>query len=176
MQSALDRRALRVVAGAIGGEEIWDVRQLIGDIGAAKGCIGHGRVLGEQRTPAPGAETARQPRRSQGHHGHRIQVDKHDIVLVSRAPQFLTVRIEQVIDTESTIAQRLVKGIQVYSQEMLEFEGYDTIVLSAGNVAHDHLYFELKGKVKELYRIGDCVAPRKTDMAIMDGHRVGRLL
>ena len=70
----------------------------------------------------------------------------------------------------------LVKGIQVYSQEMVEFEGYDTIVLSAGSVAHDHLYFELKGKVKELYRIGDCVAPRKTDMAIMDGHRVGRLL
>jgi hypothetical protein len=70
----------------------------------------------------------------------------------------------------------LVKGIQVYSQEMLEFEGYDTIVLSAGSVAHDHLYFELKGKVRELYRIGDCVAPRKTDMAIMDGHRVGRLL
>ena len=70
----------------------------------------------------------------------------------------------------------LIKGIQVYSQEMLTFEGYDTIVLSAGNVAYDHLYFELKGKVKELYRIGDCVAPRKTDMAIMDGHRVGRLL
>lgn len=70
----------------------------------------------------------------------------------------------------------LVKGIQVYSQEMLEFKGYDTIVLSAGNIANDQLYFELKGKVKELYRIGDCVAPRKTDMAIMDGHRVGRLL
>jgi hypothetical protein len=28
--------------------------------------------------------------------------------------------------------------------------------------------------VKELYRIGDCVAPRKIDMAIHEGYRVGR--
>ena len=59
---------------------------------------------------------------------------------------------------------------------MIDFEGYDTIVLAAGNVADDRLYFDLKGKVKELYRIGDCVAPRKTDMAIVEGNRVGRRL
>jgi len=41
-------------------------------------------------------------------------------------------------------------------------------------VADDRLYFALKGKVKDLYRIGDCVAPRKTDMAIVEGNRVGR--
>ena len=29
-------------------------------------------------------------------------------------------------------------------------------------------------KVRELYRIGDCVAPRKVDMAIWEGHKVGR--
>lgn len=71
---------------------------------------------------------------------------------------------------------RHVKGLNAYSNEMLDFQGYDTIVLAAGNTARDRLYFDLKGKVKEVYRIGDCVAPRKTDMAIMDGHRVGRLL
>lgn len=70
----------------------------------------------------------------------------------------------------------LVKGLNVYSNEMIDFEGYDTIVLAAGNVADDRLYFALKGKVKDVYRIGDCVAPRKTDMAIVEGHRVGRLL
>ena len=32
----------------------------------------------------------------------------------------------------------------------------------------------LKGKVPELYRIGDSVAPRKVDMAIWEGHRIGR--
>lgn len=70
----------------------------------------------------------------------------------------------------------LVKSLNVYSNEMIDFEGYETIVLAAGNVADDRLYFALKGKVKELYRIGDCVAPRKTDMAIVEGNRVGRLL
>jgi thioredoxin reductase len=70
----------------------------------------------------------------------------------------------------------LVKGLNVYSNEMMEFDGYDTVVLAAGNQACEELYFALKGQVKELYRIGDCVAPRKTDMAIVEGHRVGRLL
>jgi mycofactocin system FadH/OYE family oxidoreductase 2 len=74
------------------------------------------------------------------------------------------------------IQATLVKGLNVYSNEMMDFDGYDTVVLAAGNASQDQLYFELKGKVKELYRIGDCVAPRKTDMAIVEGHRVGRLL
>ncbi len=70
----------------------------------------------------------------------------------------------------------LVKGLSVYSNEMIDFEGFDTLVLAAGNVANDGLYFALKGQVAELYRVGDCVAPRKTDMAIVEGHRVGRCL
>lgn len=70
----------------------------------------------------------------------------------------------------------LVKGLNVYSNEMIDFEGYDTIVTIAGNIADDNLYFELKDTVKELYRIGDCLAPRLTDSAIADGHRIGRLL
>jgi pyruvate/2-oxoglutarate dehydrogenase complex dihydrolipoamide dehydrogenase (E3) component len=70
----------------------------------------------------------------------------------------------------------LVKGLNVYSNELIDFEGYDTVVLAAGNVADDALYFALKGRVKQLYRVGDCLAPRKTDMAIMEGHRIGRLL
>jgi thioredoxin reductase len=70
----------------------------------------------------------------------------------------------------------LVKGLNVYSNEMMEFDGYDTVVLAAGNQVCDELYFSLRGQIKELYRIGDCVAPRKTDMAIVEGHRIGRML
>ena len=70
----------------------------------------------------------------------------------------------------------LVKGLNVYSNEMIDFDGYDTVVLAAGNIAEDGMYFELKGKVNEIYRVGDCVAPRKTDMAIIEGHRVGRMI
>ena len=77
-----------------------------------------------------------------------------------------------VLEIQGTV----VKGLNVYSNEMIDFEGYDTVVLAAGNSALDPLYFALKGKVKELYRIGDCVAPRKTDIAIVEGHRVGRRL
>ena len=69
-----------------------------------------------------------------------------------------------------------VKGLNVYSNEILEFKGYDTIVLAAGNEAQEGLYFALKGKVKELHRVGDCVAPRKTDAAITEGNHIGRLL
>ncbi|MFC1533616.1 mycofactocin system FadH/OYE family oxidoreductase 2 [Thermodesulfobacteriota bacterium] len=77
-----------------------------------------------------------------------------------------------VIEIQGT----LVKGLNVYSNEIIDFDGYDTVVLAAGNAALDGLYFDLKGKVREIHRIGDCVAPRKTDMAIVEGHRVGRLL
>jgi hypothetical protein len=77
-----------------------------------------------------------------------------------------------VLGIEGTLA----KGLNVYSNKMIDFSGYDTIVLAAGNESCDQLYFALKGKVKELYRVGDCVAPRKTDMAILEGHRVGRQL
>jgi mycofactocin system FadH/OYE family oxidoreductase 2 len=70
----------------------------------------------------------------------------------------------------------LVKGLNVYSNEMIDFKGYDTVVLAAGNISNDDLYHPLKGKVPEIHRVGDCVAPRKTDMAIVEGHRIGRLL
>ncbi len=77
-----------------------------------------------------------------------------------------------VLEIQGTLA----KGLNVYSNEMIDFEGYDTVVLCAGNDPLDQLYFQLKGKVPELYRVGDCVAPRKTDMAIVEGQQVGRLL
>jgi mycofactocin system FadH/OYE family oxidoreductase 2 len=69
-----------------------------------------------------------------------------------------------------------IKGLNVYSNVLIDFEGYDTVVLATGNRVEDSLYFALKGKVNELYRIGDCVAPRKIDMAIVEGNRVGRVL
>jgi len=70
----------------------------------------------------------------------------------------------------------LIKGLNVYSNEMIDFGPYDTVVLAVGNVANDILYNSLKGQVKELFRVGDCVAPRKTDMAIVEGHRIGRMI
>jgi hypothetical protein len=69
-----------------------------------------------------------------------------------------------------------VHGFNVYSNEWNTFNGYDTIVLAMGNRVEDGLYRALKGRVKELHRIGDCVAPRKVDMAIYEGDKVGRMI
>jgi mycofactocin system FadH/OYE family oxidoreductase 2 len=69
-----------------------------------------------------------------------------------------------------------VMGRDIYTNEPVYFENHDTIVLDLGNEADDGLYFQLKGRVKELHRIGDCVAPRGIDMAILEGRRVGEML
>ncbi|UCF84529.1 MAG: FAD-dependent oxidoreductase [Desulfobacteraceae bacterium] len=69
-----------------------------------------------------------------------------------------------------------VKARDIYTNEPILFQHYDTIVLDMGNVANDQIYRQLKGHIKELYRAGDCVAPRGIDMAILEGRRAGERL
>jgi mycofactocin system FadH/OYE family oxidoreductase 2 len=69
-----------------------------------------------------------------------------------------------------------VKGLNYYNNEWHTFEGFDSVVYAMGGRVEDSLYKALKGKVKELYRVGDCVAPRKIDMAILEGDKVGRMI
>ncbi len=85
---------------------------------------------------------------------------------VTFTPDFAVVEIQGVA----------VKGLNYYSNEWHTFTDYDSVVYAMGNRAEDGLYKALKGKVKELYRIGDCVAPRKIDMAILEGDKVGRMI
>lgn len=74
------------------------------------------------------------------------------------------------------VAGDTVTGRDIYTHEPVYFEGYDTVILDMGNVAEEDLYFQLKGRVKELSRIGDCVAPRGIDTAILEGRRAGERL
>ncbi|MFC1839459.1 FAD-dependent oxidoreductase [Thermodesulfobacteriota bacterium] len=69
-----------------------------------------------------------------------------------------------------------VNCVDIYTNKPVILEGYDTIVLDMGNRADERLYKDLKGRVKELYRVGDCVAPRGIDMAFLEGRRVGELI
>jgi thioredoxin reductase len=69
-----------------------------------------------------------------------------------------------------------VVGHDIYTNDPITFEGYDCIVLDMGNVPEHELYFQLKGGVRELYRIGDCVAPRGIDMAVLEGRKAGEML
>jgi mycofactocin system FadH/OYE family oxidoreductase 2 len=72
------------------------------------------------------------------------------------------------------IKDKTAYGFNVYSNVNQSFGGYDSIVLAMGNDADDRLYFDCKAKRKNVYRIGDCVAPRKVDMAIYEGYQIGR--
>ena len=69
-----------------------------------------------------------------------------------------------------------VKGLNYYNNEWHTFSDFDSVVYAMGSRVEDTLFKELKGRVKELYRIGDCVAPRKIDMAILEGDKVGRTI
>ncbi len=74
------------------------------------------------------------------------------------------------------IKDRKLIAYNVYTKNEEEIDGVDTVVIAAGNRSNDHLYRALKGKVKELYAVGDCVSPRKISDAMIEGDRVGRLI
>jgi 2,4-dienoyl-CoA reductase-like NADH-dependent reductase (Old Yellow Enzyme family)/thioredoxin reductase len=57
-----------------------------------------------------------------------------------------------------------------------KIEEIDTVVHAMPAVADNQIYKSLKGKVKELYAIGDCVVARRIETAIYDGSKVGREL
>ncbi len=67
-----------------------------------------------------------------------------------------------------------IHGFDVYSNVWGVISGYDSVVTAMGNDACEELYFSLKGNVPELIRVGDCVAPRKIDMAIHEGYMAGK--
>jgi hypothetical protein len=63
-----------------------------------------------------------------------------------------------------------------YSRTARVFENLDSIILSTGNVVRDELYHALKGAKPQIYAVGDSVAPRRIDDAILDGERVGWMI
>ena len=69
-----------------------------------------------------------------------------------------------------------VVAYNIYTRQERMIDHVDHVVLAYHHRAEDELYFELKGKVMELHRIGDCLAPRLIGDAIRDGEKVGRLL
>ena len=74
------------------------------------------------------------------------------------------------------ISGDIVTTFNVISKEEKLLENIDTVILATDNQPDVDLYRKLKEKVKELYLIGDCVAPRKVDAAIREGFNLGRIL
>jgi mycofactocin system FadH/OYE family oxidoreductase 2 len=54
--------------------------------------------------------------------------------------------------------------------------GIDSVILVTTKETRSALSAKMKGKVNELYAIGDCVAPRDIGAAIFEGHRLARSL
>jgi len=69
-----------------------------------------------------------------------------------------------------------VSVYNIHSRQDRTIEEVDNIVLAFFNKADEELYFAVKGKGKELHRIGDCLAPRLIGDAIRDGERLARQL
>ncbi len=74
------------------------------------------------------------------------------------------------------IKEKRVSLYNIYSRKEWTVEDIDTVVLAYYNKADEDLYFALKNKVKELHRIGDCLAPRLCGDAIREGEILGREL
>jgi 2,4-dienoyl-CoA reductase-like NADH-dependent reductase (Old Yellow Enzyme family) len=66
--------------------------------------------------------------------------------------------------------------INNYTGQPRQLENVTLAVLVTPQAANDSLYHQLQGKVKQLYRIGDCLAPRRVENAILDGERAARAL
>jgi len=63
-----------------------------------------------------------------------------------------------------------------YTGQTRQLEGLALAVMATPQSANDALYQQLLGKVQQLYRIGDCLAPRRVEHAILDGERAARAL
>ncbi len=66
--------------------------------------------------------------------------------------------------------------INNYTGQARQIEQIALAVMATPQTANDDLYMQLQSKVKELYRVGDCVAPRRVEHAILDGERAARSL
>lgn len=82
--------------------------------------------------------------------------------------------------TPQTTVRRIDKGtVEVspnFSDKLRRIEGVGTVILALYDLPNQGLYLALKRRIKELYRVGDCLAPRRISHAILDGNRIGRIL
>jgi len=74
------------------------------------------------------------------------------------------------------VRESTVVATNILTRQERIIDGVDTVVLALGSVANNRLYEALKGKVPELYLVGQALAPRKMLDSTLDGLRVGRMV
>jgi mycofactocin system FadH/OYE family oxidoreductase 2 len=101
----------------------------------------------------------------------RDLVATHDLVLWKQR-----VLPSGVIMTPHTSVVRIEPGKVIVVDRFAEGEREliaDVVVLGTYERPSQELYMGLKGHVPVLFRIGDCVAPRRIEQAILEGRKVG---
>ncbi len=72
------------------------------------------------------------------------------------------------------ISGKTVTTYNTYTYKEEQMENIDTVVHAMPAVADNQLFKALKGKVKEVYAVGDCLAPRRIENAIYEGSKIAR--
>jgi len=101
----------------------------------------------------------------------RDLVATHDLVLWKQR-----VLPHGVTMTPHTIVVRIEPGKVIVVDRFAEGERElpaDIVVLGTYERPSQELYMALKDRIPRLFRIGDCVAPRRIEQAILEGRRVG---
>ena len=101
----------------------------------------------------------------------RDLVATHDLVLWKQR-----VHPHGIVVTPHTAVVRIEPGKVIVVDRFAEGERElpaDIVVLGTYERPSQELYMALKGRVPQLFRIGDCVAPRRIEQAILEGRQVG---
>jgi mycofactocin system FadH/OYE family oxidoreductase 2 len=101
----------------------------------------------------------------------RDLVATHDLVLWKQR-----VFPHSIMMTPHTTVVRIEPGKVIVVDRFAEGERElpaDTVVLGTYERPSQELYLALKDRVQHLFRIGDCVAPRRIEQAILEGREVG---
>jgi len=96
-----------------------------------------------------------------------------DVINTVDGPMMFRRLREEKVAFSPAVTVREISGDRIITSKET-IEGVDTVVWAIGCKANDRLYFALKSKVKDIHRIGDCIAPRLIDSAIWEGEMVGR--
>ncbi|KUO77128.1 MAG: NADH:flavin oxidoreductase [Desulfosporosinus sp. BRH_c37] len=73
-----------------------------------------------------------------------------------------------------TIGSDSVTIFNHYNGQERVLNDITAVVLVGHPKPREELYYQIKGMAPEVYRIGDCLAPRKMEHAIYEGFKVGR--
>jgi 2-enoate reductase len=77
------------------------------------------------------------------------------------------------METRVNVEEITPMGVRGRQKGKVVFYNADSVVIAAGLFGESKLAGELKGKINEVYTIGDCVSPRRIMEAVEEGFKTG---